>query len=51
MTKVNPDNENETKSDIFNGTYQNLLLFFIGRKIPEYFSGFHNLHFSILFQK
>ena len=28
MTKVNPDNENETKSHIFHGTYLNLTLFF-----------------------
>ena len=28
MTKVNQNNENETKSDDFHGTYSNLMSFF-----------------------
>ena len=47
MTKVNPKNGNETKSDIFHGTYSNLTSFVIGHKILEYFSGFYNKHLSI----
>ena len=31
MTKVNSNNGNELKSDIFYGAYPNLTLFFIGR--------------------
>ena len=44
MTKVNPTNGNETKSDISHGTYSNLRLFFIGRKlnIVKYFNEFYN---------
>ena len=33
MTKVNPKNGNEAKSDIFHETYSNLTSFFIGRKM------------------
>ena len=40
MTKVNLNNGNETKSDIFHGTCSNLTSFFIGRKILKYFNGF-----------
>ena len=40
ITKVNPNNGNETKSDIFHGTYSNLASFFIGHKILKYFSDF-----------
>ena len=29
MTKVNPENGNETKHDIFLGTYSNMMLFFV----------------------
>ena len=42
MTKVNPDNRNETKSEISHGTYSNLTSFFIGRKILKYFDEFHD---------
>ena len=45
MTKVNSNNGNETKSDIFHGTYSNLASFFIGRKILKYFNDFFNWHF------
>ena len=38
MTKVNPSNGNETKSDIFHGTYSHLTSFFIGPKILKYFN-------------
>ena len=40
MTKVNPNNVNETKSDIFHETYSNLASFFIGHKILTYFNNF-----------
>ena len=43
MTKVKPNNENETKSDIFSCvTYSNLTSLFIGHKIPKYFNDFYN---------
>ena len=42
MTKVNPNNGNETKSDIFYGTYSNLTLFSFGRKLLKYFNDFFN---------
>ena len=51
MTKVNRSNGNETKSDIFRGTYSNLIKFLIGRKILKYFNDFYKLHFSISLQK
>ena len=50
MTKVNPNNENETKLDILHGLYSNLTSFFISRKILKYFSNFYYWHLSILFQ-
>ena len=40
MTKVNPNNGTEIKSDIFHGTYSNLKYFFIGCKILKYFNDF-----------
>ena len=46
-TKVNSDNLNETKSDIFYETYSNLTSFFNGCKILKYFSDFFNWHISI----
>ena len=46
MTKVNSNNLNETKSDIFYETYSNLT-FFNGCKILKYFSDFFNWHISI----
>ena len=51
MTKVNPSNRNETKSDIFHGTYSNLTSFFTGHKILKYFNNFYNWRFSISLQK
>ena len=51
MTTVNPNNGNETKSDIFCGTYSNLTLIFTGRKILKYFNDFYNCHLSISLQK
>ena len=47
MTKVNPNNETETESDIFGPTYSNLTLFFIGRKILKYVNDFYNWNFSV----
>ena len=47
MTKVNSNNVNETKSDIIHGTYSNLALFFVVRKILKYFNNFFNWHLSI----
>ena len=45
MTKVNPNNGNETKSDIFYGTHSNLTLFFIRHQILKYFNDFYNWYF------
>ena len=50
MTKVNPNNENETKSDIFHETYSNLTSFFIGHTTLKPYSDFYNWHFSISLQ-
>ena len=47
MTKVNSNNVNETKSDIIHGTYSNLALFFVVRKILKYFNNFFNWHLSV----
>ena len=49
MTKVNPNNGNETKSDIFHETYSNLT-FFIGHTTLKPYSDFYNWHFSISLQ-
>ena len=51
MTKVNPNNGNKTKSDIFHGEYSKLTSFFIGQKILKYFIDFHNKHLSVSLQK
>ena len=42
MAKVNKNNGNETKSDIFHGTYSNLTSFYFGRKILKYFKDFYS---------
>ena len=48
MTKVNPNNGNQTKSDIFpwdhghDRTYSNLVSLFVGPKILKHFSDFYN---------
>ena len=42
MTRLNPNNENKTETDIFHGTYSNLTLFFIGREILKYFNDLCN---------
>ena len=42
MTKVNPNNGNETKSEIFHGVYSNL---------TSYFNDFYDCHLSISLQK
>ena len=42
MARVNADNGDETKSDIFHRTYSNLTSFFIGYKIRKYFNDFYN---------
>ena len=47
MTKVNPNNRNETKSDIFPWDIFKSSIIFIGRKIIKYFNDFYNWHFSI----
>ena len=50
MTKVNPTNGNETKSDIFlRDIFKSDI--FIGHKILKYFNDFNNWQFSISFQK
>ena len=51
MTKVNPNNGNEAKSDVFYRTYSNLTSFFVGRKIIKYFNDFLNWHISFSLQK
>ena len=52
MTKVNPDNGNEAKSDIFHSRhYSNLALFSIVCKILKYFNDFYNWHFLISLKK
>ena len=47
MTKVSPNNENETKSDIFLRDIFKSDIIFIGRKILKYFNNFYNWHFLI----
>ena len=47
MTKVNLNNGNEIKSDIFPWAYSNLTSFFIGRKILKYLNGFCNFVIGI----
>ena len=42
MTKVNPNNGNETKQTFFHVKYSDLISFFIGPKILKYFNDFHN---------
>ena len=44
MTKVNPNNKNDTKSDVFSWDI-------FKSEMPKYFSDFNNWYFSILFQK
>ena len=44
MTKLNPNNENDAKSDIFSWDI-------FKSEMPKYFSDFNNWYFSILFQK
>ena len=51
MTKVNPTNGNETKSDIFLREIFKSDIIFIGHKILKYFNDFYNWHFSISMQK
>ena len=51
MTKVNPNNGNETKSDIFpRGIFKSDIIF-IGHKILKYLNDFYDRHFSISLQK
>ena len=42
MTKVNPNNRNETKSDIFPWDINQSDIIYIGRKILKYFNDFYN---------
>ena len=51
MSKVDPNNGNETKSDFFHGTYSNLTSFFVGSKILKNLIGFHNENLSVSLQK
>ena len=51
MTKVNTNNGNETKSDIFRETPSNLTSFFFVCQILRYFNDFFNWHISISLQK
>ena len=36
---------------LFNGTYSNLALFFVGHKILKYFNDFYNWHLSVSLEK
>ena len=47
MTKVNRNNEAETKSDIFPWDIFKSDIIFIGHKILNYFNDFYNWNFSI----
>ena len=51
MNKGNPNNGNETQSDIFYGTYLNLASFLIGHEILKYFDEFFDWHLLISLQK
>ena len=51
MTKVNPNNRNETKSDIFLRDIFKSDIIFIGRKMLKYFNDFYNWYFSVSLQK
>ena len=42
MTKVNPSNKHETKSDLFSGDVFKSDIIFIGRKILKYLNVFYN---------
>ena len=42
MTKVNPNNGNEKKSELFRRDIVKSDITFIGRKIPKYFNGIYN---------
>ena len=48
MTKVNLNNRNGPKSDIFCGTYSNLTAYLSYEKILKYFNDFQNQNFSVL---
>ena len=50
MTKVNPKNGNEIKSDIFPWDIFKSGIIFIDRKILKYFNNFYNWRFSISLQ-
>ena len=51
MTKVNPNNGNERKSDIFQRDIFKSGIIFFGRKMLQYFNDFYDLHFSISLQE
>ena len=51
MTKVNPNNINETKSDIFPLAYSNLIPYLFFQKILKHFNDFQNQNFSVLWLK
>ena len=49
MTKVNPNNGNETKSSIFPwDIFQSNTISFFCRKLFKYFNDFQNQNFSVL---
>ena len=51
MTKVTQKMEMRQNQIFLHGSYSNLALFFIGRKLLKFFNDFYNKHFSIQFQK
>ena len=49
MTKVNPDNENETKSDIFpQGITKSDVISLLSKYIKVFFNDLQNRNFSVL---
>ena len=51
LTKVNLNNGNDTKSDIFPRDVFKSDIIFIGHKMLKYLNGFYNWHFSISLQE
>ena len=51
MAKVNPNNGNETKLDIFHGTFSNLTSFVNGRKKLKCVNDFYNCYLQVSLQR
>ena len=49
MTKANPNNGNETKSELFSwNIFKSDVVYFFVKKLLKYFNDFQNLNFSVL---